>query len=340
MYSSQLKVNIRDLKAKASSFGELVKKFREEDGDKYLNYLRAFVELVTISHHVFNVEVTITNTLCILCGKNTKDIEDLYRERLMCEHYICSADCGKQFILKCWKDREFDLGNGVCSLCDWGILGVESVLKWFGSREAFCEWVDEQLAEISPEFQCAICNEGHKAIERIRLECDHYYCLQTLKNTVRGAKENGDFDGIPCPDCAVPITPYVIQLNLTGSEWEECREVILKGEELKEEMKEFNCPKCHKVNAIRQANRFVQCPECRYIENCENCQDVHLGVSCEKSQQWKEGGPDAGWSKCPRCTEWDFKSWDANVVICSSFICKRRTFYCSICRVELIVTFT
>lgn len=107
-------VNVKELHGKAKRFGNLIKLYNEHEENAYKTYINAFCELVSLGDYQFNIKITLRSKQCISCNRVIRAKRVKQDNILECSHYICSANCMKELLIRTWKEQEFELGIALC----------------------------------------------------------------------------------------------------------------------------------------------------------------------------------------------------------------------------------
>lgn len=125
-------INHEELHEKAKRFGKLIKLYNGHEENAYKTYINAFCDLAHLGDYQFNIQITLTSKQCISCNRIIREKRIKQENILECSHYLCSAKCMKELLIKTWKEQEFELGIALCLSQDcYSPLPQSTIISFF-----------------------------------------------------------------------------------------------------------------------------------------------------------------------------------------------------------------
>ena len=186
-------------------------------------------------------------------------------------------------------------------------------------------------------FTCQICFMDDLKPNDIYIfeECNHYYCLECFNHTLKVKVEEKAVDNIicPCDGCDHEITHNEIRCILSNDKdlWQRYDQNLFDLTLVQMDDVRY-CPKpgCGAAMCGSKDAPMMTCPSCK-LQSCFNCKDeYHVGITCEKHQQWKKenGKGDVKFEKwlgkqkdmkaCPKCKVSIQRTSGCNHMSCSN----------------------
>ncbi|KZO89802.1 hypothetical protein CALVIDRAFT_438376 [Calocera viscosa TUFC12733] len=172
---------------------------------------------------------------------------------------------------------------------------------------AYAEFLEEPPAVPPKLFRCGICLEDEDASTVVRLDCNHQFCVDSLKGFVSSRVEEGSLP-IPCPSCSANDPDTQSYMTLEGSRNLGLPEAVMQRWE-RLEVEVFGvlitCRRCDQSGMIDRDEYLavdqISCPFGGCINRwCRRCdQQVVYGREHTCDAELAEAMEKHGWKLCP-----------------------------------------
>jgi len=202
------------------------------------------------------------------------------------------------------------------------------------------------------KYSCPLCFDDICLEEMVCLDCEHKLCVECFSNYLRSKVVDGEVADneltCPLPNCPLacePLSLAMIEAHTTPELWDKFLHFRMKL--FRPSSGQFiQCPTTDCAPFIvPRGEKRVECPCCQRAF-CPDCMEEPHDNTCEDFRKWKTENcavdqkfealiEDEQLMRCPQCGFACERSEGCNFMQCSSAKCRRKTYFCYVCGMEL-----
>ena len=202
------------------------------------------------------------------------------------------------------------------------------------------------------ETFCEICSESDSSKKKVKLECNHAFCIECMQNYIKEKikTQHVSENSLVCPkeNCNSSLNYFRVKEILSNADFEKYDELLNKVAILADGDRFFNCPNCNSKLVIpkKEEVSFIKCWNCQKRwctnEDCMGDWDEHGGKLCAEFKKgdfkgkrneelFQEYAKNNHLMPCPTCGAQIEKVKNCNFVRCESTKCQKKTLFCYLC---------